>query len=555
MSEATDEDNDAMFLRVFLIQSGADFARWWSSLSREKRKLVAPNRLLRAPRKKSPAVPMPLFKVEDELLRLLSTADPFLETIEPHPAVVRAAEMYMEETGDVSATRVVSPSEARRLGEATVPRFEGEPLEVHDTDPIVELEDDDYVSRLTTTMLRGSDWLVDGPGKRHDKSRSPYFWQTVLARRQASIAMRKLVESDDLDVQLEAAANVVEAINMSNESSPLIDTDVMRKLAGCVGRLEGRVSSYVLYSLMGHFFGKYPPQTCVLAWKRARADALEFDLSVRENRIKLAQANAYLGSAYFLSGDLSKAINAYSKAINGDKWKPHEESNWRVMRGLACSQNLHNKERRHMTALDFRVGLAGAAPDDYMFAMSAIGMSLAALDETLDPLVGIGRGVRYLLLAHKFIHLERDVQGPDSRFVPDPPLLEKADYYYNKFFGDFWSSEQMPDQFHGYLIAYDNAQRGYKRRHAEDPVANPDLLPSDPKARKACCKCGQFDTKQMALCGRCRCVQYCSPECQRLHWEVHKKDCANFAALRSIGKPGLRTSVVAHIQYRDRTVN
>lgn len=531
------EDNDAMFLRVFVIQSGADFARWWSSLPFEKRKALAPNKLLRAPRKKPPAVPMPLFKVHDELLRLLATADPFVDTVETHPAVVRAAEMYMRETGDVSATRVASPAEARKQGEANVPRFEGEPLEVRD--PHYTLAD---VNKFLRTC--------DGVQRQPDKSRSPFFWRATVARRAASVAMRKLIESDDLDEQLEAAENCVDAVNVSNEASPIVDKEVMRKLSERVGQLEGRISQYVLCSLMGHYFGKYPPQTCVQAWKRARAGAATLDLSLHANRCKLAQANSYLGAAYSMAGDLTRTISALSKAIDAGEWEPHVASHWRVMRAVACSQDLANRERRHMTATDFRIGLAGAAPDDYMFSIAAVGLSLVALDETVEPLVGIDRGVRYLLLAHNFIHLERDVQGPDSRLVPDPPLLEKAYYYYNKFFGNFWSAPQHPKDFYGMLVAYDNAQRGYKRKHAADPVANPELMPAAPKVRQACSMCGQFDTGRLRICGRCKCVQYCSEDCQRKHWNIHKKDCAGFAALRSAGKtpaPGAqaRDAIVA----------
>lgn len=39
-----------------------------------------------------------------------------------------------------------------------------------------------------------------------------------------------------------------------------------------------------------------------------------------------------------------------------------------------------------------------------------------------------------------------------------------------------------------------------------------------------CSTCG--DEKPDKKCSKCKAVQYCDRECQRLHWFMHKKTCA-----------------------------
>ena len=44
-----------------------------------------------------------------------------------------------------------------------------------------------------------------------------------------------------------------------------------------------------------------------------------------------------------------------------------------------------------------------------------------------------------------------------------------------------------------------------------------------------CVNCGQLGLinreQTLKACGRCKCVRYCSPECQKSHWKRHKEDC------------------------------
>ena len=43
---------------------------------------------------------------------------------------------------------------------------------------------------------------------------------------------------------------------------------------------------------------------------------------------------------------------------------------------------------------------------------------------------------------------------------------------------------------------------------------------------RGCAQCGHLGGDQLALCGQCRVVRYCSKECQRKHWKGgHKAAC------------------------------
>ena len=43
-------------------------------------------------------------------------------------------------------------------------------------------------------------------------------------------------------------------------------------------------------------------------------------------------------------------------------------------------------------------------------------------------------------------------------------------------------------------------------------------------AHRECRGCGK-PTEQLKLCSRCQMAAYCSPECQRAHWPIHKREC------------------------------
>lgn len=49
------------------------------------------------------------------------------------------------------------------------------------------------------------------------------------------------------------------------------------------------------------------------------------------------------------------------------------------------------------------------------------------------------------------------------------------------------------------------------------------LLLAQAQLKHACPACGKAGTKR---CSRCKLVFYCSAECQRIHWTVHKKECS-----------------------------
>ncbi|KAK5731415.1 hypothetical protein LTR15_001355 [Elasticomyces elasticus] len=47
-------------------------------------------------------------------------------------------------------------------------------------------------------------------------------------------------------------------------------------------------------------------------------------------------------------------------------------------------------------------------------------------------------------------------------------------------------------------------------------------------ANDECGKCGQSEKNngtKLLVCGKCKAMQYCSKECQRGHWQAHKRYC------------------------------
>lgn len=70
--------------------------------------------------------------------------------------------------------------------------------------------------------------------------------------------------------------------------------------------------------------------------------------------------------------------------------------------------------------------------------------------------------------------------------------------------------------------AFENTMRGIFSRPAAPPVA-PQQTVQQP-ANKSCACCGNT-TKKLQHCGACKKVYYCSKECQKKHWNDHKKFC------------------------------
>lgn len=54
----------------------------------------------------------------------------------------------------------------------------------------------------------------------------------------------------------------------------------------------------------------------------------------------------------------------------------------------------------------------------------------------------------------------------------------------------------------------------------------------------ACAGCGKLQEAKMKLCARCKRAPYCSSQCQRAHWPVHKLECARRPAAAAAGSAG-----------------
>ena len=55
--------------------------------------------------------------------------------------------------------------------------------------------------------------------------------------------------------------------------------------------------------------------------------------------------------------------------------------------------------------------------------------------------------------------------------------------------------------------------------------------------------CGQQGTKR---CSKCQTVYYCSKECQKAHWKIHKKGCSEIQSTKEVEEcmGGFRTDDV-----------
>lgn len=61
-----------------------------------------------------------------------------------------------------------------------------------------------------------------------------------------------------------------------------------------------------------------------------------------------------------------------------------------------------------------------------------------------------------------------------------------------------------------------------------------------------CSTCG--DEKPDKKCSKCKQVQYCDRECQRLHWWLHKKECARLSSLPAVAAPSNEKKEIDHAE-------
>jgi hypothetical protein len=56
------------------------------------------------------------------------------------------------------------------------------------------------------------------------------------------------------------------------------------------------------------------------------------------------------------------------------------------------------------------------------------------------------------------------------------------------------------------------------------------VIAEDESAASTCAACGARAGQpgvRLQMCSRCKCVRYCGPQCQRVHWRAHKAQCRN----------------------------
>merc|ERR1712167_82592 len=107
----------------------------------------------------------------------------------------------------------------------------------------------------------------------------------------------------------------------------------------------------------------------------------------------------------------------------------------------------------------------------------------------------------------------------------------------------FWSSEHPPSRFANGIALHLCLRSGEKAPGVKDYLnglgfdftkteareqlsATPGYLArlENSRTQVKCQYCGESNGKLMR-CARCRSVLYCGAQCQRAHWEAHKKHC------------------------------
>ncbi len=81
------------------------------------------------------------------------------------------------------------------------------------------------------------------------------------------------------------------------------------------------------------------------------------------------------------------------------------------------------------------------------------------------------------------------------------------------------------------------------------------ISPSRFKLASATQSCGHCQklrdiNTRLKLCASCKRQAYCSPECQRLHWPVHKQACKNWTDSRKYGKEAQEQDLVSEEELR-----
>jgi hypothetical protein len=106
------------------------------------------------------------------------------------------------------------------------------------------------------------------------------------------------------------------------------------------------------------------------------------------------------------------------------------------------------------------------------------------------------------------IRLEGEYRGESVKIVADPPKAHGL----------------TPEQIQEALAEFSQSEDNMDPAVLEDYV---EMLKSVTFIPECCATCGitNYGGANLSKCGRCLLILYCSRDCQKKHWSIHKGEC------------------------------